>query len=144
LAKFICSSRVDGARLIELPCHRRDNGAVVVAQTSAAVPFEIARVFTISAPVHAKRGEHAHRLCSQLMLCVSGAVEVVCDDGSDKKMFSLDHGDLALLVPPTIWNTVTFREQNSVLIVLCDRPYEEHDYIRDYSAFLAARKAMQS
>jgi hypothetical protein len=78
------------------------------------------------------------------MLCVSGAVEVVCDDGNDKKMFSLDRGDLALLVPPTIWNTVTFREQNSVLIVLCDRPYEEHDYIRDYSAFLAARKAMQS
>jgi dTDP-4-dehydrorhamnose 3,5-epimerase-like enzyme len=135
---------INDVRTIDLPVHRRDDGEVVVAETSASVPFAIARVFTISAPVQARRGEHAHRQCLQLMLCVNGAVDVICDDGSDTRAFSLDQGNLGLLVPPTIWNTVIFRETNSVLVVLCDRPYEEHDYIRDYSAFLAARKAMQS
>ena len=33
------------------------------------------------------------------------------------------------------------RQNETVLIVLCDRPYEEHDYIRNYAEFLSFRKA---
>src|SRR5690242_1492835 len=69
------------ARLIELPSYRRDDGEVVVAEITAQVPFASYRLFTLTAPVGAHRGKHAHRLCSQFMLCVAGAVEVVCDDG---------------------------------------------------------------
>jgi len=36
---------------------------------------------------------------------------------------------------------VKFRQPSSVLVVLCDRLYEEHDYIRDYAEFLAFREA---
>lgn len=55
-------------------------------------------------------------------------------------MFALDRGELALLVPPGIWVEIDVRQNQSVLIVLCDRPYEEHDYIRDYAEFLSFRK----
>ena len=51
---------------------------------------------------------------------------------------------LALLVPPTIWHSVIFRETNSVLVVLCDRHFQEEDYIREYPDFLAFRKAIGS
>jgi len=71
---------------------------------------------------------------------VHGVVDVLCDDGSDQRTFKLDRGDTALLVPPSIWNTVIFREKDSVLVVLCDRHYEEHDYIRNYREFVAYRK----
>jgi dTDP-4-dehydrorhamnose 3,5-epimerase-like enzyme len=74
-------------------------------------------------------------------MCVSGAVDVVCDDGSDRKTFLLDRSELALLVPPGLWLVIDVRQDNSVLIVLCDRPYEPHDYIRDYADFLSFRKA---
>jgi hypothetical protein len=75
------------------------------------------------------------------VICVHGAVEIVCDDGQTAKTFRLDRNNLALNVPPTIWNKVIFKEQRSVVIVLCDLPFEEDDYMRDYAKFLAFRKA---
>jgi dTDP-4-dehydrorhamnose 3,5-epimerase-like enzyme len=130
------------ARFIELPCHRRDDGEVVVAEAAAQVPFAIARMFTLTAPAGAVRGNHAHRRCSQFMQCVHGIVEVTCSDGHGQKIFVLDRRDRALLVPPGIWNTVTFRQGHSVVTVLCDRPYEEGDYIRDYADYLAFRSTV--
>ena len=100
-------------------------------------------MFTVKAPGGAKRGEHAHRLCSQFMICVHGVIDIVCDDGREQRTFTLDRGNLALMVPPTIWNTVMFRQADSILAVLCDRGYEEHDYIRNYAEFLAFREAVQ-
>lgn len=128
--------------LIKLPKHAGANGdgVLVVAEAAQQVPFPIQRMFTIVAAAGAKRGRHAHRLCSQFMVCVRGAVEVVCDDGDDRKTFSLDSGELALLVPPALWVDIDFRQDDSILIVLCDRLYEEHDYIRDYDEFLSFRK----
>jgi dTDP-4-dehydrorhamnose 3,5-epimerase-like enzyme len=127
------------ARLIEPPQHARDDGEVVVAEAAAQVPFQIKRMFALAAPAGTKRGRHAHRLCSQFMVCVNGAVDVVCDDGSKQHTFMLDRRNRALLVPPELWNTVQFRQD--VVVVLCDRLYEAHDYIRDYAEFLSFRES---
>ncbi|MFZ0149826.1 MAG: FdtA/QdtA family cupin domain-containing protein [Xanthobacteraceae bacterium] len=133
---------VGEARLIKLPKHAAANGdgVLVVAEAAEQVPFQIQRMFTIVAPAGAKRGRHAHRLCSQFMVCVKGAVDVVCDDGSDRMAFSLDGGELALFVPPTLWVDIDITQDQSILIVLCDRVYEEHDYISNYAEFLSFRK----
>lgn len=131
---------VSDARLLELPHHAREDGEVVVAEVMAHVPFTIARLFTVRAPLDTQRGKHAHRRCTQFMICVHGAIEIVCDDGSGKCAFTLNRGNLALHVPPGIWNTVIFHKEDSVLAVLCDRSYEEEDYIRDYDAFISFRQ----
>ena len=135
-------SKLVDARLIELPRHTRGDGEVIVAEAAAQVPFRIERLFALSAPARAKRGHHAHRLCSQFMICVSGAVDVICEDGRKKNTFTLERRDQALLVPPGLWNTVEFRQDESVLIVLCDRIYEAHDYIRNYAEFLSFRESV--
>jgi dTDP-4-dehydrorhamnose 3,5-epimerase-like enzyme len=125
--------------LCDLPRHVRDDGEVVVAE-GGQVPFTIARLFVVRAPRGATRGQHAHRRCTQMMICVNGALDIECDDGSRKKTFTLDRGNLALILPPSIWASLVFRKPDSALAVLCDRPYEEHDYIRDYQEFSAMRK----
>lgn len=137
-------SKLTEARLIDLPRHVRTDGEVVVAEAAAQVPFRIERLFTLTAPVGGRRGRHAHRLCSQFMICVSGAVEVVCEDGNKQQTFVLNRRDRALLVPPGLWNTVEFLEGGSVLVVLCDRVYEANDYIRDYAEFLSFRESVQA
>jgi dTDP-4-dehydrorhamnose 3,5-epimerase-like enzyme len=137
-------NQVRDARLIELPQHARADGEVIVAEAAAQVPFRIERMFALTAPAGAERGRHAHRLCSQFMICVSGAVDVVCEDGTSKKTFALNRRNQALLVPPRLWNTVKFRQNESVLIVLCDRVYEADDYIRDYVEFLSFRESVQA
>jgi dTDP-4-dehydrorhamnose 3,5-epimerase-like enzyme len=134
-------NQLSEARLIELPRHARADGEVIVAEAAAQVPFRIERMFALAASAGAKRGRHAHRLCSQFMICVSGAVDVVCEDGSNKNTFALNRRNQALLVPPGLWNTVEFRQDESVLIVLCDRVYEADDYIRDYAEFLSFRES---
>jgi dTDP-4-dehydrorhamnose 3,5-epimerase-like enzyme len=136
-------NQVGEARLIELPRHARPDGEVIVAEAAAHVPFRIERMFALTAPAGAKRGHHAHRLCSQFMICVSGAVDVICEDGSKKNTFALNRRNQALLVPPRLWNTVEFRQNESVLIVLCDRVYEADDYIRDYAEFLSFRESVR-
>jgi dTDP-4-dehydrorhamnose 3,5-epimerase-like enzyme len=78
------------------------------------------------------------------MICVSGAVEVIWEDGKKKHSFALDSRNRALLVPPGLWNTVEFRQSDSVLVVLCDRVYEAHDYIRDYADFLSFRESVRA
>jgi dTDP-4-dehydrorhamnose 3,5-epimerase-like enzyme len=78
------------------------------------------------------------------MICVSGAVDIVCEDGKSKNSFALARRSQALLVPPAVWNTVEFRQNESVLIVLCDRVYEAHDYIHDYAEFLSFRESVEA
>jgi len=128
--------------VIDLPRFARNDGALVVAEHASHVPFAIARVFTLRAPPDAVRGDHAHRRCRQFMLCASGAVDVGVDDGDGRKTIRLDRDNQALHVPAMIWNTVTFRAADSVLVVLCDQPYRDDDYIRDYAAFLDARRTV--
>jgi dTDP-4-dehydrorhamnose 3,5-epimerase-like enzyme len=133
-------NKIEDACLIALPRHERADGEVVVAEATRQVPFRIERMFALTAPAGAKRGRHAHRLCSQFMICVNGAVDVACEDGSKQKTFRLDRRDMALLVPSGLWNTIEFRQNDSVLVVLCDRLYDEHDYIRDYAEYLSFRE----
>lgn len=137
-------SQLDDACLFDLPCHRRDDGEVVVAEAATGVPFSIARLFTLRAPPKAERGKHAHRLCSQFMICSNGAVDVVIDTDVDRKVFSLDRSDCGLLVPPMIWNTVVFRAPHTVVNVLCDRPYEADDYVRDFAEFILLRQGAKN
>jgi hypothetical protein len=74
------------------------------------------------------------------MICSNGAVDILLDDGAETRTFTLASSNVALLVPPMLWNTVVFRAPQSVLSVLCDRPYEIDDYIRDYREFARLRK----
>jgi dTDP-4-dehydrorhamnose 3,5-epimerase-like enzyme len=131
--------RIDEVRRIDLPYHDRDDGELVVIEVGAQVPFAIERVFTITAPPGAKRGNHAHRRCAQFLVCVCGVVDIHCDDAREHRVFTLDHGNQALLVPRMIWNTINFRKADSAIIVLCDRRYEPDDYIRDYAEFTSMR-----
>ncbi len=117
------------------------NGTLLVAESGRDVPFAFPRVFAVTADAGAVRGRHAHRACSQFLVAATGKVEVLCDDGRATRAFALDRPDRGLLLPPGIWATLAFHVPHTVLLVLCDRPFDESDYIRDHGAFLAWRRA---
>ena len=111
------------------------NGALCVYEGSQQVPFDIRRVFTVSAKAGDTRGDHAHKQCTQLLICVSGKIRVSCDDGSVVTQHLLDNMGVGLLVSPGIWAKEEYMTDGAVLMVLCDRGYEADDYIRDYNDF---------
>ena len=131
---------VDDVSTVALPRHEREYGVVIAAEGLAHLPFAIARVFTVCAPVDSMRGNHAHRQCRQFMFCPRGSVDVGLDDGVTRKIIRIASDNQALHVPAMIWNVVSFLAPETVLVVLCDQPFSEDDYIRDYDVFLDERR----
>jgi dTDP-4-dehydrorhamnose 3,5-epimerase-like enzyme len=130
---------VQNLKVKKIPHFPDVNGGLVVVEGGVNMPFMISRVFIVRAPDGAVRGQHAHRECSQFLICPSGVVEVLCDDGEQTKSFVLDHPNVGLLIPPGIWSRQTYKGTHVSLTVLCDRRYEASDYIRDYDLFLDFR-----
>jgi hypothetical protein len=116
--------------------------SVIEGNDPHGVPFPIARVFTIAAvPSEGRRGNHAHRHCSQLVACLSGSIEVFLADGVDTTSIAIKSDGKGLLIPPLLWNTVTFENTSTVVMVICDEPYDSADYIRDWDEYLRIKHA---
>ena len=65
-------------KLIEFPIFKEDNGELSVFEHgNQFVPFSIKRIFNVKSEIGSVRGKHAHRLCSQLLICSNGAIEAV-------------------------------------------------------------------
>ena len=127
---------MESVQLIQFPVFKEDNGELSVFEhNSKAIPFQIERIFNVRSDKGSLRGQHAHHLCSQLLICSNGSIEVTCDDSLNKKVFLLDRPNYGLLVPPAIWAEQNYLENNSSMTVICDRPYEAKDYISNYKLF---------
>lgn len=123
-------------QLIELPIFKEENGELVVVEGGNNIPFQIARIFTVRASDNSIRGQHAHKACTQFLICSTGAVQVNCDNGVENSSYLLEHPNMGLLIPPGIWSDQIYKNNQSILTVLCDRPFEEEDYIRNYKDYL--------
>jgi dTDP-4-dehydrorhamnose 3,5-epimerase-like enzyme len=108
---------------------------------SSNIPFSVKRVFTVlNSEVGTSRGKHAHKVCNQLICCVSGGVRLICDDGSRKEEINMTPMSQGVLVPAGTWAEQLCLKEGSVIIVFCDQPYDESDYLRDYQQFLEFAK----
>jgi hypothetical protein len=124
-------------KLVKFDHHKVSDGDLVVAEGhSDNVPFSIARVFNTRADKGCTRGRHAHRECTQLLICTNGTIKVICDDGKQTSTHILDKANYGLLIEPGIWSEQRYMEENTVLTVLCNLPYDASDYIRDRENFL--------
>ena len=124
------------ASWIHFPTRGDKGGMLSVYQSGEHVPFDIRRVFTVSAGKGSIRGHHAHKACSQLLVSVHGRIRVTCSDDAKTEQFDLDDSGLGLLIPPGIWAKQEYMTDVAVLMVLCDRGYEESDYIRNYDEYV--------
>ncbi len=103
-----------------------------------AVPFAPRRWFLVhEVPSREVRGEHAHRVCHQFLVCVAGQVTVAVDDGRNRSEVLLDDPTLGVYIPPMVWASQFRYDPGAVLLVLASHPYDPEDYIREYDAFLA-------
>lgn len=107
-----------------------------VYESSREVPFDIKRVFCISSHKVSQRGNHAHKKCFQLLVCLSGKVHVFCKDKIKQVDFEITEPSTGIIIPPMIWSYQVYKEPGSILMVLCSDLYDESDYIRDYEDFM--------
>lgn len=131
--------------LTTLPCYRDIRGALSVGQFSADLPFTPKRYFLVfEVPSQETRGEHAHRACHQFLICVSGSVRVLADNGRERQEFTLSSPQVGLHLPPMTWGTQYKYSADAVLLVFASDEYDPDDYIRDYSEFVRLVRQVES
>lgn len=127
---------IDNINLIEFPYQSNELGDLSIFEASSSgFPFHIERVFTIQTHHSCQRGNHAHKLCHQILIASAGTCQVTCDDGDKKKTVLLNKPNQGLHIPPGIWASQEYMGDMTVLMVLCSHPYDELDYIRHYPEF---------
>lgn len=122
-------------KIIQFEVHSNSSGNLCVYESGDKVPFDIKRVFTVMAKKNEIRGNHSHKICQQLLVCVSGEIEVICDDGLNQRKYKLNEMGKGLKIPAGIWSSQKYIHERSVLMVLCDRIYDKNDYIFNYEEF---------
>lgn len=131
-------SEVAGVRLHRLRLATDLRGSLVAANFATDLPFVPKRAFTVfEVPTRDVRGEHAHKVCEQFLVCLRGSVSALVDDGSRRQEFRLDRPELGLYMPAMTWGTQYHYSQDAVLLVFASEEYDPYDYIRDYEEFLA-------
>ena len=113
-------------------------GALSALEFGDDIPFMPQRQFTIlDVPTQEVRGEHAHRVCHQFLVCVRGSCQVLLDDGKNRREVTLDTPALGVYMPPMIWGTQYRYSADAVLTVFASHHYSAQDYIRTYGEFIA-------
>lgn len=128
---------MDNPRIIELPKIADPRGNLSIIEQFKQIPFEIKRTYWIyDVPGGCDRGGHAYKENQEFIVALSGAFDVVLDDGKEKKIFTLNRSYNGLYVPKGMWRTMTNFSTNSLALVLSSTEYDVNDYIMDYEEFL--------
>jgi len=132
---------INDCRIIELPKLLDERGNLSFAEQNNHIPFEVKRTYWIyDVPGGEARGGHAFRQNQEFVVALSGAFDVVVDDGVDKKTFCLNRSYYGLYIPQGLWRTMENFSTNSFALEFGSVVYSADDYIRDYNIFIKLKK----
>ena len=116
-------------------------GNLSVIEELKDIPFKIERTYWIyDVPGGEDRGGHAYIKNQEFIIALSGAFDVVVDDGENKMTFSLNRSYFGLYVPAGLWRTMENFSTNSFALEFGSERYAKKDYIRDYGQFRKLKK----
>ena len=127
---------MEDCELIELGKNHHANGNLTVVENEMQVPFDIKRVYYLyDVPGGEERGGHSHKALKQFIVAISGAFDVVIDDGINQRTITLNRPYQGLLIVPGIWRVINNFSSGAVCLVIASEHYDEADYVRDYQEF---------
>ena len=128
-------------KIINIKKFTKMSGKLLPITFNNKFPIKVKRIFIIYGKKKYIRGDHAHKKCSQVFFPIIGKIKINMKYKKTKKSINLSHnGSKALLVPPRIWSSVKFLNNNTVVLVLTDYEYDYKDYIETYKEFAAFQK----
>jgi|TARA_R110000824_G_scaffold6775_6_gene31318 dTDP-4-dehydrorhamnose 3,5-epimerase-like enzyme len=128
---------VEDVRFFNLKTIVDIDGNLVPIESGIDTTFEIKRVFYVyGVKDQNNRGKHSHYTTEQILICLNGKLEVLCDDGNNKKKYLLESPQQALYIPSMIWDEQIYLSDDTVMLALCNTTYNTDDYIENYDEFL--------
>lgn len=120
---------------------QQSKGSLIAVEFSR-LPFSPQRTFVVfGVRAGLVRGEHAHKLCDQVLTCISGTVRVDLDDGVSQESHILATPGDSVQIPPMVWGKQMYSGPDASVVVFASLPYAEEDYIDDYEEFLRHKKS---
>ena len=128
---------MDKPQIIQLPKFTDPRGNLSFVEQLNHIPFEIKRTYWIyDVPGGEARGGHAFRKNEEFIIALSGAFDVIVDDGVNKTKFTLNRSYYGLYVPSGLWREMLNFSTNSLALEFGSIHYDEKDYVRSYDEFL--------
>jgi dTDP-4-dehydrorhamnose 3,5-epimerase-like enzyme len=122
--------------LIHLPKILDDRGNLSFLENNDQIPFDIKRVYWIyDVPGGEAWGGHAYHQTSELIIALSGSIDIVVDNGVEAKKYSLNRSYTGLYIPPLHWKTMQNFSTNSLALVVTNHFYNPDEYIRNWEEF---------
>ena len=82
------------------------------------------------------RGKHAHKKCSQFIVCITGKVKIkTIDSKYNKRNFILSNINKGIYIKPLVWVEIVSLKKNTSIVCFTDRKYEKSDYINTLNDF---------
>lgn len=132
---------IDDVKIIELPKFTDPRGNLSFVEQFKHIPFEIKRTYWIyDVPGGESRGGHAFRQNHEFIVSLSGAFDVIVDDGKEKKVFTLNRSHYGLYIPAGLWREMDNFSTNSLALEFGSIHYDRSDYIVDYDQYLKLKK----
>ena len=116
------------------------DGRLTPIEFGSDIPFRAKRLFYVyGVEGQNDRGKHSHHKTKQVLICLYGQVDVICDDGKNKRTITLSNPDEALYIPEMIWDEQVYYDKKTLLLVIANTNYNKDDYIENYEEFLKLR-----
>ena len=132
---------IDDVKIVELPKFLDARGNLSFVEQNNHIPFEIKRTYWIyDVPGGESRGGHAYRLNQEFIVALSGAFDVVVDDGIRKKTITLNRSYYGLFIPSGLWRVIENFSTNSLALEFGSEHFNDEDYIRDYEQFKSMKE----
>ena len=127
---------IKGVELINLPKIKDPRGNLSFFENSNQIPFVIKRSYWIyDVPGGETRGSHAFKESHEFIIALSGSFDVVLNDGEKEVKYSLNRSYYGLYVPNLLWRRLENFSTNSLALIVSSIPYDEADYVRDFTEF---------
>lgn len=126
----------DKCYLIDFQEFGDDRGKLVAIEGSKTIPFDIKRIFYIyGAESTAVRGQHANKESNFVLINISGKCKVKLFDGVEEIIMVLDKPNIGLYIPKMIWKDMYDFSEDSILLCLASKNYDENEYIKDLEKY---------
>lgn len=123
---------MEKVKLVSLPKILDKRGNLSVIESESHVPFSIKRSYLIyDVPGGEVRGGHAFFEQKEMIVALSGSLDIIVFDGVKEQKFSLNRSYQGLYIPNGLWRHMENFATNTLVLVISNTNYNENDYIRN-------------
>ena len=128
---------MEKAKLVSLPKIIDKRGNLSVIESDSQVPFSIKRTYFIyDVPGGEVRGGHAFFEQKEMIVALSGSLDVIVFNGVKEEKFSLNRSYQGLYIPNGLWRHMENFATNTLVLVISNTNYNENDYFRNKKSYI--------